>query len=1538
MKKRNVLLGTCVALMGAAGSWAQNTVLYQDSFDDGSLSTNANGVGGGALTTSIEAHSWEESGGEAVYVSPGRTYTRRALMYSESAFQSDTGFVLSVAFTTGTIQDSAAHNLSFGLVSAETDLASYAGFNPFQAETGVYSVGANVTPDGGELAQGLNFTDGATVTTLDQSGTKVQFKAGQTCEATIEIGVGGYWCLRIDGEYEASGVLLEEIDLSKSYHVVVYGQDDNGGGKSIQSITLKRGYRPGERAAHLRGGWIGGQLDLESVRHFKTMDSVGTTFTDGASLSAQQLVPHKLMEQIALDAGIEYIVAPTWGDLSRDEPEHDSMLEKIMEIKAAGFKVKTYTNSENFVGPNQPHLQPFVDAWMAWCDTDPEAQAFINSQPFHTGIWNRDTQQYEDASETYPYRKYMFCYAEFILKDHSLRYGEHFAGWIFDDGSTMEQMGDNATSGLIEEQRIYQAYANAVHAGNPEIPIAFNNGRSTVSYASFPFAHAVRFDDFTFGHAFGGNNDHASKEGGQFDRNYLHVQRMTETNGYVHDGGAWEWDDLIVGNFHSKLATTAWKYGPVQAWEEADFLAWNLEALQAGGHMTWGGSHPRTSETLYGWASDLLKALDDHLAANLDPGAPNWARYATILPAAEIGKPYSHTLQNDIDFWDPEGDAVTLSLVGAPAWLSIGEVSPGVWEFSGTPSESEATELAFELRAADASGFEARKVTLSVLNANAVPVADAQDVVLDEDTSSPIALTGSDADGDALSFVIVTPPANGSLSGTAPDLVYTPEADFGGSDHFTFVVNDGRDDSAEATVSITVTPLSDDAPVFSADTIVKPVADLEVAYSASLQGAATDADGDSLSYAKLSGPAWLSIAPDGTLSGTPAEDDKGLNSWSVEVSDGSGRSATATLKVIVGWTGGLIAHWALDDAAGTTVADSAGFGFDATASGTEWVAGVQGSALGFDGSASIVDLPAEAFSTLDEQATISLWILGSSSQPRRDVTFIAEDANGNNVLNLHLPWIRNLVIFDGGNSGTSSTDRTAFTASPVNYKDAWNHWVFTKDATTGEIAFYLNGELVHSASGNTKTMGGIVKATLGGDGDLFYDGLIDSFRVYDVSLDAAEVANLYTSYGYNNLPLAESQNLTTTEDAALPIALLASDVETSALSYRILTPPAHGTLSGEAPNLLYTPDLDFSGTDSFTYVANDGRDDSSEATVSITVEADYDSDGIPDEADPDDDNDGTPDELDAFPKDPTEDADADGDGIGDNADLDDDNDGTPDSSDAFPNDPTENADNDRDGIGDNADPDDDNDGVDDLVDSCPTTPNADQADINGDGYGDVCVDTGSTVDASARLGYNPFVGAGSVIGKGALIGDNALIGENVEIGKDATIGNGFTIADGSSIGEFSWLGNDVFIGSDTQVDRFVILRDGAVLGDEVTIDRFSEFGAGLQVGDRSRIERFTRAGDELAVGEDSYLGRFSCFGDEVTVGDRVETNLFTTVGSGVSIGSDVEMSYFVVIGEGTTIGNGVTIGRFVRIGKNVQISDGAVIRSGSSIADGEVVE
>lgn len=86
------------------------------------------------------------------------------------------------------------------------------------------------------------------------------------------------------------------------------------------------------------------------------------------------------------------------------------------------------------------------------------------------------------------------------------------------------------------------------------------------------------------------------------------------------------------------------------------------------------------------------------------------------------------------------------------------------------------------------------------------------------------------------------------------------------------------------------------APVFASDPVGRPRAVPGVPYAGTLAGAATDSEGDSLIYARGAGPAWLSVAPDGALSGTPAPEDAGMNTWTVSASDGT-RTTVALLRI-----------------------------------------------------------------------------------------------------------------------------------------------------------------------------------------------------------------------------------------------------------------------------------------------------------------------------------------------------------------------------------------------------------------------------------------------------------------------------------------------------------------------------------------------------------------------------------------------------------------------------------------------------------------
>ena len=87
----------------------------------------------------------------------------------------------------------------------------------------------------------------------------------------------------------------------------------------------------------------------------------------------------------------------------------------------------------------------------------------------------------------------------------------------------------------------------------------------------------------------------------------------------------------------------------------------------------------------------------------------------------------------------------------------------------------------------------------------------------------------------------------------------------------------------------------------------------------------------------------------------------------------------------------------------------------------------------------------------------------------------------------------------------------------------------------------------------------------------------------------------------NDAPIANPQSLSTSVNTPLPITLTASDIEGDLLSYQVTSSPSHGSLSGTAPSLTYTPDVGFIGSDSFSFTASDASLVSQEAVIDIAV-------------------------------------------------------------------------------------------------------------------------------------------------------------------------------------------------------------------------------------------------------------------------------------------------------------------------------------------------
>ena len=260
-----------------------------------------------------------------------------------------------------------------------------------------------------------------------------------------------------------------------------------------------------------------------------------------------------------------------------------------------------------------------------------------------------------------------------------------------------------------------------------------------------------------------------------------------------------------------------------------------------------------------------------------------------------------------LDGTDANADPLTFAIASDPANGTLTGTAP---DLTYTPSEGWSGTDTFTFTVDDGQATSpAATVTVEVAAVNDPPTARDQTTTTDHDTPVSIALAGDDPDGDALTYAVASDPANGTLTGTAPDLTYTPEPGWSGTDTFTFTVDDGTAASSVATVTVTVQPPDTTPPPVdptptpepnhpptARDQTVTTTEDAHVAVTL----AGDDPDGDTLAYTVVDGPEH------GVLSGTaphlaytPQLGWSGTDTFAFTAEDGQAASATGTVTVTV---------------------------------------------------------------------------------------------------------------------------------------------------------------------------------------------------------------------------------------------------------------------------------------------------------------------------------------------------------------------------------------------------------------------------------------------------------------------------------------------------------------------------------------------------------------------------------------------------------------------------------------------------------------
>lgn len=275
---------------------------------------------------------------------------------------------------------------------------------------------------------------------------------------------------------------------------------------------------------------------------------------------------------------------------------------------------------------------------------------------------------------------------------------------------------------------------------------------------------------------------------------------------------------------------------------------------------------------------------------------PSWAPAPRILPSAPENTFYTSGLGPFVS--DPELRNMTYTLISGPDWLSVN--SGGI--VFGTPRNQHVGDNTAVVEMRDeVNPPQQATVTIPVLEVNDPPRVTADPFTVrglraNIPFNRSIAEYSVDEEGDPFEFSLLSGPSWLSLT-TAGVASGTPLSANVGTNDFIYQVADFTGGSDTGTLRLVVAPSLNSPPVFSS---IAPVTVEEgTLVSGTLMDAASDVDGNSLNFQKVSGPSWLTVNINGQYQGTPSMNDLGQNTFVFRVEDPSKAGDETTFLVEV---------------------------------------------------------------------------------------------------------------------------------------------------------------------------------------------------------------------------------------------------------------------------------------------------------------------------------------------------------------------------------------------------------------------------------------------------------------------------------------------------------------------------------------------------------------------------------------------------------------------------------------------------------------
>jgi VCBS repeat-containing protein len=520
---------------------------------------------------------------------------------------------------------------------------------------------------------------------------------------------------------------------------------------------------------------------------------------------------------------------------------------------------------------------------------------------------------------------------------------------------------------------------------------------------------------------------------------------------------------------------------------------------------------------------------------------------------------------------DGDDDDLTYTKVANPTHGTATVDTDGAWTYSPDPDYHGSDSFTF--RANDGSvNSTAVAMSITVTSVNDAPACADDTSSGNEEVDQTGTLSCTDVDGDDLAYSKVGDPTDGSVTVDADgDWTYTPDADFQGSDAFTFRANDGNVNSNTATMSIAVNG-TNDVPVCSSDTS----SGVEDADQTGTVGC-TDPDGDLLTYSKVADPTngSVTVDADGDWTYDPDPNFNGVDAFTFRAGDGSAFSNPATMSITV---------TAVNDAPACS-ADSSSGAEDADQTGTVTCTDVEGDFLTYDKAGDPANGTAAVDADGDWTYSPDADFHGSDS-----FTFRANDGDLN-----------------------SSAAAMSITVTPVNDRPVCQDLPLTtaKNVAVGGTVSCsdIEGDALVLRIGTQPEKGTVSPFDTSTGGFTYTPDLnttgADSFTVIANDGNRDSLPALVGIGVDDEAPTCTGATpAAANEDTAQGGNLACIDADGDTLFYDIVDQPAHGTASinTNTGHWTYTPAADFNGSDSFTASATDGALASNAATISVTID------------------------------------------------------------------------------------------------------------------------------------------------------------------------------------------------------------------------------------------------------------------------------------------------------------------------------------------------